>query len=95
RSRLLFNQAPVRHGGEGRRLVSTMTTLRRIARVYQCELPEHEPSTVGGILEETLERFPQTGDECDWGPFHWHVLARNETGIYDVEITLRDREGAS
>ncbi|MCL2623318.1 MAG: CNNM domain-containing protein, partial [Planctomycetaceae bacterium] len=28
RSRLLFNQAPVRHGGEGRRLVSTMTTLR-------------------------------------------------------------------
>jgi len=93
RSRLLFNQAPVRRNGEGRWLVSTMTTLRRVARYFQIELPEHEPSTVGGILEEMLERFPQEKDECDWGPFHWHVLARNTTGIFDVEITFRNEEG--
>ena len=88
RSRLLFNRSPVRRNGDGRWLVSTMTTLRRVSRYFQCELPEHEPSTVGGILEETLERFPKEGDECDWGPFHWHVLARNLAGIFDVEITL-------
>ena len=93
RSRLLFKQAPVRRNGEGCWLVSTMTTLRRIARFFQCELPEHEPSTVGGILEETLKRFPQENDKCDWGRFHWRVLARNEAGIFEVEITLRAKEG--
>ena len=92
RSRLLFKQAPIRRNGEGCWLVSTMTTLRRIARYFQCELPEHEPSTVGGILEETLERFPQEDDQCDWGPFHWHVLARNASGIFDVEITFHPEE---
>ena len=92
RSRLLFNQAPVRRNGEGRWLVSTMTTLRRVARYFHVELPEHEPSTVGGILEEMLERFPQEDDRCDWGPFHWHVLARTESGIFDVEITFRTGE---
>ena len=100
RMRLLFKQAPVRRNGEGRWLVSTMTTLRRIERFFHIELPEHEPSTVGGILEETLERFPQEADECDWGPFHWRVLVRSivgrstgvQAGIFDVEITFHDRE---
>jgi CBS domain containing-hemolysin-like protein len=93
RSRLLFNQAPVRCNGEGRWLVSTMVTLRRIERYFHVELPEHEPSTVGGILEEMLEHFPQEGDQCDWGPFHWHVLVRNVAGIFDVEVTMRDVGG--
>jgi CBS domain containing-hemolysin-like protein len=93
RSRLLFNKPPIRRDGEGRWCASTMTTLRRIERYFQRKLPDHEPSTVGGILEETLERFPQEGDQCDWGPFHWRVLAKNEAGIFDVEITISEPEG--
>ena len=89
RTRRLFNQSPIRRNGEGRWLATTMTTLRRIERYFQRKLPEHESSTVGGILEETLERFPHEGDECDWGPFHWHVLARNDAGIFEIEITNR------
>lgn len=87
RSRLLFNQSPIRRDGENRWLVSTMTTLRRIERQFHVELPEHEPSTVGGMLEEELERFPVVGDHCDWGPFHWEVMAKNDTGMFDVAMT--------
>ena len=73
-----------------------MTTLRRVERSFHINLPDHEPSTVGGMLEETLERFPKVGDQCDWGPFHWHVLAKNDTGTFDVEITrLTAKEGES
>ena len=93
RSRRLFNQPPIRRDGEGRWLASTMTTLRRIERFFQRKLPEHEPSTIGGILEEVLERFPQVGDQCDWGPFHWRVVARNEAGILEVEITISESGG--
>lgn len=87
RSRLLFNRSPIRRSGENRWIVSTLTTLRRIERHFRLELPDHEPSTVGGMLEETLERFPEKGDRCIWGPFLWHVLAKNDAGVFDVEIT--------
>ena len=93
RTRRLFNQPPIRRNGEGRWLASTMTTLRRIERYFQHKLPDHESSTVGGILEETLERFPQEGDQCDWGPFHWRVLSRNEADIFEVEITVSQEDG--
>jgi CBS domain containing-hemolysin-like protein len=68
--------------------VSSMTTLRRIERYFRLELPKHEVATVGGILQETLERMPKVGDECDWGAFHWHVLAESDSGTFDVEISM-------
>ncbi|MDR1491998.1 MAG: CNNM domain-containing protein [Planctomycetaceae bacterium] len=72
--------------------VSSMTTLRRIERYFRLELPEHDVSTVGGILQETLERLPKAGDECDWGAFHWRVLAESDAGTFDVEISMLTRE---
>jgi len=73
-------------------LVSSMTTLRRLERYFHQELPEHDVSTVGGILQETLERLPQLGDECDWGPFHWRVLAESDAGTFDVELSMREKD---
>ena len=93
RSQRLFNKRPIRHNENGQWVVSTLTTLRRIERHFHVKLPEHEPSTVGGMLEEVLERFPEEGDECVWGPFQWRVLAKNDDGIFDVEIAAIESNG--
>ena len=93
RSQLLFNKRPIRHNDNGQWIVSTLTTLRRIERHFHIKLPEHEPSTVGGMLEEVLERFPEEGDHCIWGPFQWRVLTKNDDGIFDVEIAALEPKG--
>ncbi|MDR1382935.1 MAG: CNNM domain-containing protein [Planctomycetaceae bacterium] len=72
--------------------VSSMTTLRQIERFFRLELPEYDVSTVGGILQEALERLPKVGDECDWGAFHWRVLAESDAGTFDVEISILTQE---
>ena len=86
RSRLLFNRSPIQQLDDNLWRVLGMTGIRRVERYFHVELPEHDASTVGGVLQEVFERFPVAGDECDWGPFHWRVLNVPEDGTLEIAL---------
>ena len=64
-----------------------MTSLRRLSKYFESELPAAKSVTVSGMLQEVLQRLPETADECDWGPFHLRVLEAPRRGRMLVELT--------
>ena len=90
RSERLLRQVPIRQVGPGTWHVIGMTSLRRLTRDFHVERPPSRSVTVAGIVQEALERLPQPGDECDWGPFHLKVLSVFRRGQLLVELTFTD-----
>jgi CBS domain containing-hemolysin-like protein len=93
----VFGQSPSRSGrllhvssiepqGSGVWHVTGMTSLRRIRRHFDVRLPESKSVTVAGILHEVLQRMPEEGDTCVWGPFRWEVLEVGDRGHLRVRI---------
>ena len=74
-----------------------MTSIRRLARHFEVELPESRGVTVTGVLQDLLARLPEGEDQCDWGPFHFRVLETPARGHVRVELTLKNEHpgGAS
>jgi CBS domain containing-hemolysin-like protein len=71
--------------------VTGMTSLRRLGRHFDIELPVGKSVTVTGVVQEALQRLAKKGDKCNWGPFHFRVLEAPERGHLLVELTFRDR----
>lgn len=69
-----------------------LTSLRRLSRLLNIDLPQAKSVTITGILQESLQRLPQNGDECDWGPFHFRVLEAPDRGQMLVELVLLGQE---
>ncbi|NQU20613.1 MAG: DUF21 domain-containing protein [Candidatus Nealsonbacteria bacterium] len=88
RSKRLLQRQPIRLIAPDRWQVTGMTSLRRLARYFQQERPSSKSVTVAGIVQEVLERLPQTGDVCHWGPFRFEVLEVPERGQLLVKLTL-------
>lgn len=88
RSERLLKRAPIRQVAPGVWHVTGMTSLRRLVRHFEVDRPPSKSLTVGGVIQETLERFPQPGDRCRWGPFEFHVLEAPDTGHLLIELTL-------
>ena len=47
---------------------------------------------MAGVVQEVLERFPQPGDECRWGPFQFKVIEVTERERMLVELRLAGPE---
>ncbi|MHC4399942.1 MAG: CNNM domain-containing protein [Planctomycetota bacterium] len=90
RSERLLQRVPIRREGPGVWHVTGMTSLWRLVRHFRVERPASKSVTVAGVLQEALERLPQPGDECRWGPFHFKVLDAPEQGQLTVELTRTD-----
>jgi putative hemolysin len=90
--RLLDRRAinPVRQGVWH---VTGMTSIRQLSRSLEIELPARKSVTIAGVIQETLQRLANAGDECDWGPFHLRVLEAPERGQMLVEISERHDQG--
>lgn len=73
-------------------LVSGMTSLKRLSKHFQQELPETRHATINGILQEELERIPEVDDTVDWGPFHFHIAEQLDDGHILVRLTLREED---
>ena len=87
RGERLLNRSPIRKTVDGFWEVDGLTNIRRLAREFNQELPASRHVTVGGVIQETLERFPSLGDQCEWGPFHFEVLqASNDTTILRMRL---------
>ncbi|MEN6493626.1 MAG: CNNM domain-containing protein [Thermoguttaceae bacterium] len=97
RSERLLKREPIRQVAPGVWQVTGMTSVRRLVRHFQVERPPSKSSTVAGVIQETLERFPQAGDRCRWGPFEFHVLEAPDIGRVLIELTLVEepQEGES
>ena len=87
RSERLLRRAPIRQIAPGVWHVTGMTSLRRLARHFHVERLPSKSVTVAGIVQEQLERLPQPGDECRWGPFQLQVLDAPLRGQILVELT--------
>jgi CBS domain containing-hemolysin-like protein len=96
RSERLLKRAPIRQVGRGVWHVTGMTTVWRLVRHFHVDRPAGKSVTVAGIVQEKLERLPDPGDQCQWGPFHFKVIDVPERGQLMVELTRIDgqREGA-
>ncbi len=76
---------PVR---EGVWQVTGMTNLRRLSRHFDAPLEPAMSVTVGGLLQELLQRLPAEGDEVSWSGFHLRVIEGPDPGPLKVEVTL-------
>ena len=88
RSERLLKRIPIRPTSAGVWQVTGMTSLRRLVRHFRVQRPSSKSLTVAGVVQETLEKLPEAGDECRWGPFHFKVLDVDPMGQLTVELTL-------
>ena len=76
--------------GDGVFSATGRTTLRRLSRRLGRELPTTRTITVGGLLQELLQRMPATGDSVEWGGFVWTVTEAEEASSVVVEFRLSE-----
>ncbi len=88
RSERLLRRDPIRPVAPGVWHVTGMTSVRRLARYFQIDKPATHSVTLSGVIQEVLERLPEPGDECQWGPFHFKVLDVPLRGQLLIELTM-------
>lgn len=92
RSKRLLDQNPMHVIEQGKWLVAGVTSLRRLSRFLEIELPPSRSVTMGGVVQEALQRLARPGDEGNWGPFHFRVLEAPQRGHMLIELTLAGSE---
>lgn len=90
RSFRLLNRKPVEVVEEGVWRVTGVASLRVIARHLGVEVPAGKSVTIGGVVQEILQRVPEVGDEGQWGPFTFRVVAVYRRGNLLVELRRTD-----
>jgi putative hemolysin len=93
RSERLLDKASIRGLSPGTWQATGITSLRRLVRHFDVQVPDRKSLTVAGIIQEELERLPAVGDECRWGPFDFRVVDVSPSGQLLVEFTLPERSG--
>ena len=95
RSERLLNRQSIEPVREGVWRVNGMTSLRRIARQFEIDLPATKSKTIGGVLQEELQRLPRPDDRLTWGPFELRVVEAPQRGPILAELTLAQQEEES
>jgi CBS domain containing-hemolysin-like protein len=90
RSERLLRRDPIRPVAPGVWQATGMTSVRRLARYFQIDKPATHSVTLSGVIQEVLERLPEPGDECRWGPFHFKILDVPRRGQLLIELTMPD-----
>ena len=92
RSDRLLDREPIQQVADHIWHLTGMTSLRRLGRHFEVELPERQSATVAGLLQDELQRLIKNGDEVDWGPFHFRVVKSSKVGTSLIELTRRQTE---
>jgi CBS domain containing-hemolysin-like protein len=87
RSARLLARASISPQPNGTWHVTGMTGLRRIGRHFRRELPDTKSVTVGGLLQELLQRVPAAGDELEWASLRFRVLDAAPAAPLVVELS--------
>ncbi len=96
RARRLLDVEPLTKVNETTWHVSGMMSLRRLAKQLEVEVPDADSVTLGGAMQEEMQKLCEPGDECTWGPFELKVVDTDETSGLLVELKMRtDKEDES
>lgn len=87
RTARLLNRKSIQQVGDGVWHVIGMTTIRRMGRFFGVNLPASKSLTLAGVVQETLQKIPEHGDQCHWGPFQMKVVDVPDRGQLTVELT--------
>ena len=89
RARRLLDVEPITKVDDSTWHVSGMMSLRRLARQMEVEVPEVDSVTVGGVMQEVLQKLCESGDECEWGPFDLKVIKTDTPSGLLVQLKMR------
>ncbi len=92
RGERLLDHKPIVPQTDGTWQVDGMTNVRRLNNLVESQLPSTHHVTLGGVVQETLEHLPQTGDACQWGPFDIRVLKVTNATELLLHVALRPKE---
>jgi len=92
RTERLLHRRPIWRVDAETWVVTGMTSLRRLIRHFNISRPASKSLTVSGVIQETLERLAEPGDECRWGPFHFKVLETGPHGPRMVQLRFEPNE---
>ena len=96
RARRLLDVEPITKIDEATWHVSGMMSLRRLAKQLEVSVPETDSVTLGGVIQDVLQRLCEADDQCEWGPFDLKVIDTDTPSGLLVELKLRpDQEGGS
>lgn len=87
RSARLLARASISPQPDGTWHVTGMTGLRRLGRRFRVELPPTKSITVGGLMQELLQRVPAEGDSVEWAGLRFRVLDASTQGTVVVELS--------
>jgi len=90
RSGRLLNRDPIEQVDDRVWQVTGVTSLRRLARYLDMEIPHSKNTTLAGVVQETLQRLPAEGDSGRWGPFEFQVIEAANRAYILVELSLAD-----
>lgn len=79
--------------GDGAWRATGGVTLRAVGRRLGSKLPETQSVTVAGLLQDLLQRVPETGDHVDWAGYRWTAREAPNRGPLVVELSPLDSEG--
>lgn len=95
RSERLLNREPIQLIHHGLWQATLLTNLRQLADYFDVELPPSTSSTIAGVFHECLQRMPELGDRCEWGPFRLEVLESQASAEALVHIERLPEEAPS
>lgn len=93
RSERLLDMPPLEKISKDTWRVAGIMSLRQLARRLEVVIPETVSVTVGGVIQESMQRLAESGDQCEWGPFSFLVVEAKDRGVLQVEIRVLDEEG--
>ena len=88
RSRRLLDMNPITEVSENVWDVSGMMSIRRLAKQLDIDLPATDCVTIGGVVQDVLQRLVEEGDQCDWGPLQLQVLEAPLRSNMLIRMTL-------
>ena len=94
RARRLLDVEPLTKINEITWHVSGMMSLRRLSKQLAVELPDTDSVTLGGAMQEVLQKLCEAGDQCKWGPFELKVIDTDTPSGLLVELQMSKRREA-
>ena len=94
RSKRLLDHNPLVKIEEGLWVAWGMMSLRQLARTLELELPESNCVTLGGLVQESMQRLARKGDEFAWGPLQLRVVDATDRGTTMIAISRSAEEDA-
>lgn len=86
RSQRLLNRDPIQQVDEGLWKATSMTNLRRLGEYFKLELPTSHSKTIGGVIQESLQRMASLNDVCQWSGFEFEVVEIDDEGAQTLHI---------